>query len=179
MPIGLTYLVRDFGEILAISLLKYTPKRYNFLAFRYTLTSFWPKRCQSVLIRDVPQKRGWKAQSKGGEPSGFARLPCFESMAVVFAIDGACLLMSVRLAYSPHAVSLDHGSLGLALAKSSSLNEMPSQAGRDKTYSSGVKRQRNDRGVLKCRQKSLILVHLGHFKAKNSLRCADPRIFTV
>ena len=51
-----------------------------------------------------PQKHGWKAQSRGGEPSGFARRPCFESMAIVFAIDGACLLDSVRLAYSPHAV---------------------------------------------------------------------------
>ena len=82
-------------------------------------------------------------------------------------------------AYSPHELSLDHDSLELALAKSSSLNEMPCLDGHVKINSSGVKRQKNDRAVLKCRQKSLILVHLGHFKAKNSLRCANPRIFTV
>jgi hypothetical protein len=53
------------------------------------------------------QKRGREAQSSVGEPSGFARRHCFESMAVVFAIDGACLPASVRLAYSPHAISLE------------------------------------------------------------------------
>ena len=47
---GVTYLVRDFEEVLTISLLKYTPKRYNFLVFRYTLTNFGPKRCQSVSL---------------------------------------------------------------------------------------------------------------------------------
>ena len=54
-----------------------------------------------------PQKREPRAQSSAGEPSGFARRHCFESMAVVFAIDGACLPASVRLAYSPHAISLE------------------------------------------------------------------------
>ena len=52
-----------------------------------------------------PQKRGWEAQSRGGEPSGFARRPCFESMAVLFAIDDACLPTSVRRAYLPHAAA--------------------------------------------------------------------------
>ena len=54
-----------------------------------------------------PQKREPRAQSSAGEPSGFALRHCFESMAVVFAIDGARLPASVRLAYSPHAISLE------------------------------------------------------------------------
>ena len=53
-----------------------------------------------------PQKREPRAQSSAGEPSGFAPRHCFESMAVVFAIDGACSPASVRLAYSPHAVPI-------------------------------------------------------------------------
>ena len=55
-----------------------------------------------------PQKREPRAQSSVGEPSGFAHRHCFESMAVVFAIDGACLPAGVRLAYSPHAISLEY-----------------------------------------------------------------------
>ena len=51
-----------------------------------------------------PQKRGWKAQRKVREPLGYVRGPSFESMAIVFAIDGACLPTSVRRAYLPHAV---------------------------------------------------------------------------
>ena len=51
-----------------------------------------------------PQKRGWKAQRKVREPLGLVRGPFFESMAIVFAIDGACILISVRLAYLPHSV---------------------------------------------------------------------------
>ena len=54
-----------------------------------------------------PQKRELRAQSSAGERSLKARRHCFESMAVVFAIDGACLPASVRLAYSPHAISLE------------------------------------------------------------------------
>ena len=47
------------------------------------------------------------------EPLGFVRGPSFESMAIVFAIDGACLLTSVRRAYLPHAVAyiLKHNEL--------------------------------------------------------------------
>ena len=83
----------------------------------------------------TPQKREPRAQSSAGEPLGFARRHCFESMAVVFAIDGACLPASVRLAYSPHAISLEfklskHILLLLTL-------EIPGQAGDD---------EREDRG---------------------------------
>ena len=48
-----------------------------------------------------PQKHGWKAQRKVREPLGFVRGPSFESMAIVFAIDGACIPIRVWLAYSP------------------------------------------------------------------------------
>ena len=43
----------------------------------------------------APQKCKPKAQSKAGEPSGLALRLCFESMAVVFTIDGACILTSI------------------------------------------------------------------------------------
>ena len=64
-----------------------------------------------------PQKRGWKSQSRDGEPSGFARRPCFESMTIVFAIDGACLPTSVRRAYLPHAVAERSSPFGYAQGK--------------------------------------------------------------
>ena len=62
-----------------------------------------------------PQKHGWKEQRKVREPLGFARRHWFESMAGVFAIDGACITVSVLLAYSPHAVThmLKHNELRL------------------------------------------------------------------
>ena len=97
--------------------------------FRYTLTKFGAKSRQSVWREQPypgnlpknpdemrknrlssgfsPQKHGWKAQRKVREPSGFVRGPSFESMAGVFAIDGARRLTSVRLAYSPHAMLID------------------------------------------------------------------------
>jgi hypothetical protein len=43
------------------------------------------------------------SQSNAGEPSGFARRHCFESMAIVFAIDVACILISVLQSYLPKA----------------------------------------------------------------------------
>ena len=55
----------------------------------------------------APQKCKPKAQSKAGEPSGFAHRLCFESMAIVFAIDVACLLDSTCLAHSSSAVSIE------------------------------------------------------------------------
>ena len=51
-----------------------------------------------------PQKRGWKAQRKVREPLGFVRGPSFEALAGVYASAGACILISVRRAYLPHAL---------------------------------------------------------------------------
>ena len=60
-----------------------------------------------------PQKRGWKAQRKVREPLGFVRGPSFEALAGVFASGGACILISVRRSYLPHAVThmLKHNEL--------------------------------------------------------------------
>ena len=82
-----------------------------------------------------PQKREPMAQSSVGEPSGFARRHCFESMAVVFAIDGACLPVSVRLAYSTHAISLEFKLSKHILLLLTLIYEIPGQAGDDKKAS--------------------------------------------
>ena len=75
------------------------------------------------------EKQSQQAQAKQCEPLGLARtawleslagvfasdgaLLANESMAIVFAIDGACIVMSVRRSYLPHAVThiLKHNEL--------------------------------------------------------------------
>ena len=54
-----------------------------------------------------------EAQRKVREPLGFVRGPSFESMAIIFAIDGACIPVSVRRAHLPHALThmLKHNEL--------------------------------------------------------------------
>ena len=53
---------------------------------------------QDVLLNAILQ-----AQAKVSAPSGLARQPCFESMAIVFAIDGARNSNRLWLAYLPEA----------------------------------------------------------------------------
>ena len=57
----------------------------------------------ATLSGKSPQKRGWEAQSKVREALGFVHAPYFEALAGVFSSADACILISVRRAYLPHA----------------------------------------------------------------------------
>ena len=100
-----------FGAVLWVS----GAQNQHFASFFDTPWTFFAQNVAKVYGGKSPQKREWKAQRKVREPLGFVRGPSFESMAIVSAIDGACILMSVRRAYLPHVVThiLKHNELRL------------------------------------------------------------------